>query len=222
MAEKDVAKSGETTDGVANESGEAAEAELDGGEEKAYSLKPIDAFVFARQGKEASGTVVMTRLLRFLEELPEQHDDEQGDVTWSVRGRMDNAGQLFLNLHVTATPTLICQRCLASFAFPIDSHSVMQLVKSEADLDNDILVDEPDDEEFVADLPEKVVGSHRFDLLTQIEDELLLSIPYVPKHDICPGARSEPGAETPPEAEAETSLKRPSPFAVLEKLKQKV
>jgi len=59
-----------------------------------------------------------------------------------------------------------------------------------------------------------VLGSHRFDVLSQVEDELILSIPYVPKHVVCPGApaKTEAGDAGPD--------KRPSPFAVLEKLKQ--
>jgi uncharacterized protein len=180
----------------------------------------IDAFAFARQGKELKGTLPIGRLVRLLEELPEQPDrDAAGDaglVTWAVQGRQDSAGQELLRLHVKASPTLVCQRCLTPFVYPIDSESVIQLVISADDLDSDALVDEPDDEDFVTNLPEKVIGSHRFDLLAQIEDELLLSIPYVPKHDVCPGARPEP------EVEAETFQKPPSPFAVLEKLKQKV
>lgn len=64
--------------------------------------------------------------------------------------------------------------------------------------------------------PEKVVGSHHFDLLAQIEDELILSVPYVPKHDVCPGAQAKDS-----EASQEPVVKRPSPFAVLEQLKHK-
>ena len=44
------------------------------------------------------------------------------------------------------------------------------------------------DKGFAPDQPEKVVGAHHFDLLAQIEDELILSVPYVPKHDVCPRA----------------------------------
>ena len=72
-------------------------------------------------------------------------------------------------------------------------------VKSEADLDDDTLREQSDEDDegeegkgFVSNLPEKVVGSHHFDLLAQIEDELILSVPYVPKHDVCPGAQATP------------------------------
>lgn len=178
----------------------------------------IDAFAFAREEKTAQGSLSMAHFERLLEELPAQPNDDAGVANWSVQGRLDSAGQSFLRLRVQASPTLVCQRCLMPFTHVIDSEGVMQLVKTAIDLDSDVVSEEPDDDEdaYEAELPEKVVGSHRFDLLVQIEDELLLSIPYVPKHDVCPGARPDPEAET------ETLLKRPSPFAVLEKLKQQV
>ena len=52
----------------------------------------------------------------------------------------------------------------------------------------------------------------RFDLITQIEDELLLALPVSPRHAVCPDE------VLPEEAEAE---KKPSPFAVLANLKTK-
>ena len=105
---------------------------------------------------------------------------------------------------------------------------LLQLVKSEADLDDgftngdytDGHADEDDEDEegngFVSNQPEKVVGSHHFDLLAQIEDELILSVPYVPKHEVCPGAQAKVS-----DALDEPAVKRPSPFAVLEQLKHK-
>ena len=51
-----------------------------------------------------------------------------------------------------------------------------------------------------------------FDLITQIEDELLLALPISPRHPVCPD-------EVLPESvDAE---KKPSPFAVLANLKTK-
>ena len=96
---------------------------------------------------------------------------------------------------------MICQRCNAPFAYLVDSQTLLHLVKSEDDLDDGFSAsgqgdgedDEDDDGEegqgFAPDQPEKVVGSHHFDLLAQIEDELILSVPYVPKHDVCPARR---------------------------------
>ncbi|WP_249205011.1 DUF177 domain-containing protein [Achromobacter sp. Marseille-Q0513] len=192
----------------------------------------IDAFAFARLGKEAQGTVPLVRLTRFTDGLPEQSAGVAGLVTWSVRGEQGKSGLLagepLLHLHVQANPVVICQRCNAPFAYPVDSQTLLHLVKSEDDLDDgfsasgqgDDESDEDDDGEegqgFAPDQPEKVVGSHHFDLLAQIEDELILSVPYVPKHDVCPGAQANDG-----DASQEPVVKRPSPFAVLEQLKHK-
>src|SRR5690606_1624551 len=101
-----------------------------------------------------------------------------------VRGEMGKSGLLLdrplLHVHVQANPVLVCQRCNEPFVYPIDSEVLLQLVKSEADLDDDTSYGEQSDEDdegeegkgFVSNLPEKVVGSHHFDLLAQIEDEL--------------------------------------------------
>lgn len=211
---------------------------------KRIDMKRIDAFAFARLGKQAQGTIALARLTRAVEGLPEQPLGDAGLVTWSVRGEEGKTGLLLgqplLHLHVQANPVVICQRCNAPFAYPIDTEVLLQLVKSEDDLDDGFSVAEQgggysqggeageEDEEnaeesagevrnFASNLPEKVVGSHHFDLLAQVEDELILSIPYVPKHDVCPGAQAKAG-EAP---EEEPAVKRPSPFAVLEQLKHK-
>jgi uncharacterized protein len=217
---------------------------------KAMDMKRIDAFAFARLGKQAEGTIALARLTRAVEGLPEQPLGDAGLVTWSVRGEEGKTGLLLgqplLHLHVQANPVVICQRCNAPFAYPIDCEVLLQLVKSEDDLDDGFSVAEQsggynqggedgegdeDDEDAeenaeenagevrnsASNLPEKVVGSHHFDLLAQVEDELILSIPYVPKHDVCPGAQAK-ASEAPAE---EPAVKRPSPFAVLEQLKHK-
>jgi uncharacterized protein len=195
-------------------------------------VKRIDAFAFARLGKQAQGSIALARLVRVVEGLPDQPLGEAGLVKWSVRGEEGKTGLLLgqplLHLHVQANPVVVCQRCNAPFAYPVDSEVLLQLVKSEDDLDDGYSAaeqgdgyDDEDDEgegrNSAPHVPEKVVGSHHFDLLAQIEDELILSVPYVPKHDVCPGAQAKV-SEVPQE---EPAVKRPSPFAVLEQLKQK-
>ena len=178
----------------------------------------IDAFAFARQGGSADGAVPLVRLARAVEGLPEQPAGQAGLVQWSARGEIGTGlvrGQPLLHLHVRANPVLVCQRCNAPFVYEIDSRTVLQFVKSESELDED-LSSELQDPELADSLPEKVVGSHRFDLLAQVEDELILSIPYVPKHDVCPGTQADDG-----DASQEPAAVRPSPFAVLEQLKRK-
>lgn len=175
----------------------------------------IDAFAFARHGEQRSGVVPLVRLTRVVDGLPEQADGDAGLASWSVRGLLDSGGRPSLRLHVSARPILECQRCMQPFAHPIESEVVLQLVNSPADLDDERV----EDDEIDPDAPEKVVGSPRFNLLEQVEDELVLCIPYVPKHDICPGAHSIVVEQ--PEPAPEENQARPSPFSVLAQLKKK-
>ncbi len=125
-----------------------------------------------------------------------------------VRDEAVAAGQsprqrLFVDLEVDGVVWLQCQRCLHAYGQPLSVRTRLEVVRSEVEADAAPL----DDDE--ADV---IVGSRSFDLITQIEDELLLALPVSPRHEICPDA-VEPEA-----AEAE---KKPSPFAVLANLKTK-
>ena len=197
----------------------------------------IDVFALAKNGSLMEGETALVRFLRLCEDLPEQN----GLAVWQVQGSIGQgtgktgviSGQPLLHLHVRADLLLDCQRGGQSFAFPVDAQAVLQLVESEADLDDELSVlqeededsfsgnedEDEDDENAAADpsggYPEKVVGSRHFDLLAQIEDELILNVPYVPRHDVCPGAQASAAAEQ------ESAERRPSPFAVLEQLKRK-
>jgi len=202
----------------------------------------IDAFALAKKGDSVSGETPLVRFFRLCEGLPEQN----GVVRWKARGATGQgtgktgviSGQPLLHLRVQADLLLDCQRCGQPFTFAVDARAVLQLVESDADLDDELslLQDEEDDEiddedpffsedgaesdedadaDFPSGYPEKVVGSRHFDLLAQVEDELILNVPYVPRHDVCPGAQASAAAPEEPDE------RRPSPFAVLGQLKRK-
>ena len=86
---------------------------------------------------------------------------------------------------------MICQRCNAPFAYLVDSQTLLHLVKSEDDLDDGFSAsgqgrrrgrrsDDGEKDKVLRPINPKGGGSHHFDLLAQIEDELILSVPYVP------------------------------------------
>jgi uncharacterized protein len=180
----------------------------------------LDIFTFVRQEQCATGRAPITQLSRLIEGLPQQPVGEAGWVRWQVRGEIPRSGyylhESLLHLHVQAEPVLICQRCNTPFVYPVDTTVVLQLVRSEDELDINDLSGRMLEENLLIPQPEKVVGSFHFDLLAQVEDELILSVPYVPVHDICPVTpykRDQP--------EEKLAAKRLSPFAMLEQLKQK-
>ena len=91
-------------------------------------------------------------------------------------------------------------------------HVTLELVRQESELDRDDLEDDD------PDAPEKIVGSPKFDVGELIEDELILEVPYVPKHELCAnGAPADDSGLVDQPEEAQ----RPSPFAVLGQLKAK-
>jgi uncharacterized protein len=148
----------------------------------------IDAFDFARQGDVLTGRTPFGCFPRFTEGMPPQvpaspHETDAanlGLVCWTVQGACNAQGEHTLHLQAQANPVLVCQRCMEPFVYALNVQLTWQLVHSAAELDSDVDVgvENPD--------LEKVVGSRRFNLLMQIEDELVLNLPYVPKHTVCP------------------------------------
>jgi len=173
----------------------------------------LDVFEFVRRQQVIRGRFSVHHLSRLLDGLPEQPVAGQADsevqagvVSFEARGLGESEGKSMLALSVHAMLMLECQRCLGPMQYLVDGKTVFEVVRSESELGSDDETDEDDE-------PERIVGSRRFDLVALIEDELILGVPYIPRHEACPG-QSEKIAATDPDA-----VERPSPFAVLGKLK---
>jgi uncharacterized protein len=160
----------------------------------------IDAFEFCRLKERREGEVAIVDLPR----LAEESVDKSGSLRWSLEGGSTRQGHAQLNLSVSGSVRLMCQRCLTPFDFDLASDSVLVLAPDEdsADEIDALLEGEP---------VEVIVGSHNFDISQIIEDEALLKIPLSPKHETCPG-------QLMPDTAKEDE--KVSPFAVLKKLKQ--
>ena len=153
------------------------------------------------------------RLSRF-ERLMEQSQGLGGEtfVTYAVEGKThtdaSGADEPWLHLSAEATLSLICQRCLTPVDEVISFERDFRFVASEA-------LAEVEDEESEEDV---LVLSKSFNLLELIEDELLMSTPLVPKHEVCPLSVKLHAAD--PEF-VELTQEKPNPFAMLQQLKKK-
>jgi uncharacterized protein len=176
-------------------------------------FRAFDLFAFIRAGEQASGSIGLNDMPRLrAEQAADAPADANVQFRWRMQGSVRDqtfvAGQpthqrLFVDLEVDGAVWLQCQRCLKGYEQALPVRTRLEVMRSEAEADAAPL----DDDE--ADV---IVGSRSFDLITQIEDELLLALPVSPRHAVCPD-------EVLPEAvEAE---KKPSPFAVLANLKTK-
>lgn len=169
-------------------------------------MQYVDTNEVTRVGLEVAGQTEVARFVRLISDLPPQPDSV---ISWSIKGSTDIHRQRFLDLHVQGNVTLECQRCMDTMVWPIDSHSQVQVVQTQEALDV-ISEQEPDD---LDDKPDCIMGSPRLDVLELVEDELILSLPYVSKHDVCPSLEQQP-------EETDIDLDQPSPFAVLSQLKK--
>jgi uncharacterized protein len=130
-------------------------------------------------------------------------------LEWSAHFDLkpDQAGraQVWLQLKVKVTLPQTCQRCLGPVDVPIEVERAFRFVDNEAQA-------ELEDDESPEDL---LVTSRDFDLAGLIEDEVLMDLPVVPRHDSCPVAVKLTVAD----ADFEAEVAKPNPFAVLAGLK---
>ena len=181
----------------------------------------IDAFEFARRGRSQAGVFSVHRLQRLLDGLADQPSVElvaldeapkdPGLVRYVLVGQLNASGRPQLVLRVQAKLLLECQRCLGPMVLSVDRQTAFDLVRREADLGEESFDEDSLDE------PEKIVGSRQFEVLDLIEDELILEVPYVPRHEQCTDMVETESDDF----EDDSGEERPSPFAVLEQLKTK-
>ncbi len=104
----------------------------------------------------------------------------ENTVDWyasgEIRGGVDGQDQVWLSLNAEATLPLECQRCLQSVETQLTVERKFRFVRDEATAEAE---DETSDEDLL-------VLEKDFDLKTLIEDELLMAIPLIPHHEICP------------------------------------
>lgn len=180
------------------------------------SVRAIDVFALAEQSQSVQGAFSMNVLGRALKGLPEQPwvrtldqkpSSGAGVVWFECVGHQCKQNRLWLSLKVIAKVELICQRCMAPFLFDLDETVPFQLVRRASQVENE--ADDADPE-----APERLLGSSRFDLMSLIEDQVILGLPYVPKHDVCPSGSHQVIDES------SASVKKESPFHVLKGLKK--
>ena len=111
---------------------------------------------------------------------------------------------LWLHVQVNTQVPLTCQRCLQLYSQPVAVDRWFRFVFEEAQALQE-------DDEVPEDL---LVWSPKFNLLELIEDEVLLDLPLIPKHEDCAH-----DWQTEPELALDAAAERPNPFAVLSQLK---
>jgi uncharacterized protein len=169
----------------------------------------LDVQAFANDAAALDGRWPLRRFERLAQAVHAEASPAEGDeVVWSARGerRAPRGAQVQTRLHLLAAARLRleCQRCLEPVETALAVDRWFRFVPGE---DSAAQIDTDSDDDVLA-LPRAL------DLRELIEDELLLALPLVPRHEVCPVPllQASDGHHELPD--------RPNPFAALATLKR--
>ncbi len=175
----------------------------------------LDARRFAEASGHLQGECPASELTRLAADLhPEGRVDGHASVAWQADGELRGAAQaavsaVWLHLQAQATVPLTCQRCLGPVPIPLVVDRWFRFVATEAQAEAE---DDDAEEDLLALEP-------RPDLLAVLEDELLMALPLVPMHEVCPQTLPSSAGRLPDEPEG-VETQRENPFQALAKLKK--
>lgn len=179
--------------------------------------RALDLRSLARAGASLQGAWPLAAMPRLAAGVLVQADAEPPPAAWTAeltqRPVAGGDPELWLHLQAQTEVRLECQRCLQPMDQTLQVDRRFRFVRGE---DEAARLDEESDDDVLA-LP------RRLDLLELLEDELILALPLVPRHEACPqplptagGTGAVHAAGTPSPAAGE----RPHPFAALAVLKR--
>lgn len=145
-----------------------------------FDPRRLDVAAFAAAGGTLSGEWPLSDFARLPEAPDEARSSVADPVRWQADGRMARLVGVGLQpaLHLRAQAKLVlrCQRCLGPLSAIVQAERHIGFVDGE---DAAAALDAESDDDVLARVP-------ALDLRELVEDELLLALPLVPRHDVCP------------------------------------
>jgi uncharacterized protein len=175
---------------------------------KEFVAGRLDVKSFAQAAEPFSGEDALSAHERLAQEA--QGPLEGLTVNWTARGELrpgaGGGNEAWLHLQARARLPLVCQRCMN----PVDTEvATDRWFRFAADEATAAALDDETEEDVL-------VLSSEFDLQALVEDELLMELPLVPRHETCPVEIKRAAAD--PDFE-EASAAKPGPFAALASLR---
>ena len=170
----------------------------------------LDVSAFIADAAQLSGQWPGASLQRLADLQSPPQDTPLHAIDWQAGGsRVPVTGgesELWLHLQARVPVWLTCQRCLQPFTEPLEVDRRLRFVRGEAAA-----------EALDAEIEDDVLAlSKSLDLRELVEDELLLALPIVPRHGVCPQPLPVPLGESPA---SDAEPERENPFAALQRLK---
>lgn len=151
----------------------------------------IDGMRFSRNLSTMTRSIGLDHLSR-LAEL----GFHSAELKYSITGGTNDVGRPCLAVDLSGNFVLTCQRCLKPMKWGMASRSDLELVTNQESIDNAI------------DDRDRVLAGKEMDVDALVEDEVILGVPMIPRHEVCSTARAI--------ASSEAAL----PFGVLASLKR--
>jgi uncharacterized protein len=153
----------------------------------------IDGLEFASAGAAQQGVWPLRDFPRLRDVLA----SDAGEVAYEIKGVRDERGRPSLQVKARGTLQVRCQRCLEAMPLEVNTGTTLVLAATLAEIHAD-----PVD----VQAPDRVLAGKEMPVRDLVEDELILAVPYAPRHESC-------SASTAPEGQGKSS-----PFAGLKGL----
>lgn len=129
----------------------------------------IDNLEFAASAGTLHGIIARENLSR----IPELIEVAKDGIAYSLIGRRSAEGNPILALTISGNLHLKCQRCLEELVHKLNINTALEITgprSTEKDELNEGL--------------DQITAQPAMDVLTLVEDEILLSLPFSPRHEI--------------------------------------
>ena len=175
---------------------------------KDFSATRLDIRAFAQAAGHLQGQAPLSDFKRLAADA-QAIEGEQPMVSWEAEGELveqsGGSGHIWLHVSAEVDVPMICQRCLTEAHIPLYVDRSFRFVADEATAE---MEDDDSDEDLLA-------LSREFNLLELIEDELLMEVPVVPRHEECPVPVKLESSDADFE---QANEQKENPFAVLQSL----
>ncbi len=108
-----------------------------------------------------------------------------GELEYELAGTRDEVGRPAIGIRIGGELQLTCQRCLKGMPYKLGVDDLLVLARTEAEIE--ALPIDPE-------MHDRVLAGKEMEVGTMLEDEILLAIPFAPRHEHCSGTGVGEGA----------------------------
>jgi len=128
----------------------------------------IEPLRLARSQRLLQGRLPLLRMPRLADSL----EDDAGEIDVALKFDVDASGIAWMEGHLVGALSLCCQRCMQPLRMPIDITFKLAMIESESEIERLGEQYEP-----------MLLDDSLVSVVELVEDELLLALPIVPKHE---------------------------------------